>query len=71
MPSSAKQLSDSIRETIQKVERTAGVPRNNPELVSLKKILKSRLRELENATDPEHPPLADWTSGHSRRLSRR
>ena len=67
----SKQLADGIRKTIHKVERTAGVPPDNPELVSLEGILERRVRELEDASDPEHPPMADWTSGGVRRLCRR
>jgi hypothetical protein len=64
----SSQRADGIRKTISKVERSAGVPSDNPELVSLKNILKRRIRELENASDPEHPPMADWTKGRLRRL---
>jgi hypothetical protein len=59
-----KQLAGRIRRTLRKVERTSGVPADNPALKSLKKIFQRRLRELENATDPQHPPVPDWTRGH-------
>ena len=67
----AKQLADGIRRTIFKVERTAGLRPDNAELLSLKTILRRRIRELEHASDPEHPPMADWTRGRERRVFHR
>jgi len=65
MPSS-KKLVNSIKQTLLKVQRSSGVPSDNPALVSLKQILRRRLREVENAKDPEHPPVPDWTRGYRR-----
>jgi hypothetical protein len=67
----AKQLADGIRRTIFKVERTAGLRADNAELLSLKAILRRRIRELEHASDPNHPPMADWTRGRERCVYRR
>jgi hypothetical protein len=52
---SSIKLANAIRRLMMKVEQTSGVAPENPELKSLKRILKQRLHELEIAPDPEHP----------------
>ena len=66
MSTPLSKLAGSIKETISNVEQTSGVPPDNPDLQSLKDILSDRLSEVENAADPEHPPVPDWTLGHRR-----
>lgn len=66
MATSSSKLAKSIKETLMKVEETCGVPADNPALLSLKKIFRRRIHELESARDPDHPPFPDWTRGHRR-----
>ncbi len=61
----SKQLVNGIRKLMFKLERTAGLSKNDPDVISLKVIFRRRLHELKGTGDPEHPLAADWTSGLS------
>ena len=67
----SKQLVNGIRKLMFKLERTAGLSKNDPDVISLKAIFRRRLHELKGTGDPEHPLAADWTRGQQRRLRRR
>jgi hypothetical protein len=63
----SKQFKNTVKNVLANVERKSGVSPDNPDFVALKRLLKSRVREVESSKNGERPLVRDWTTGRMHR----
>jgi len=67
----SRNFKNTVKDVIANVEKKSGVSPDNPDFVTLKSLLKRRVREVEASKSGERPIVRDWTSGrmHRRRTA--
>ena len=65
--SSSNKFKDAVQNVLANVQKKSGLPPDNPDFATLKRLLKNRVREVESSKTGERPIVRDWTRGRLHR----